>query len=361
MTVHFNQTGGKQHIIPAAHIANFSSNDSIPRKRNRPVFFRRDGFETAIPVKAGNVGYREHIYTIQDRTYLEDERYVDKTWTYVEKKLSIAVSALGEHKGGPTFDGTLWVTVLVPFVAQLFCRGEDFEKLLFDRAPSLDYISKAMEINKQDNTNMNRLIDFQIYCGLLCNAEWRVIHNKTDIPFVLSDLGYTTFNADRFGYGRGKGYFIPISKTLAIAITQRHPINQQPSNVYGNKIMMIHGPVTDKNKVNFFNKRIVKSAHTEAYGPYKEVLDEAWGERAIRRKEAPAGASLIQSQLVDALKIQIHWKWMDLFDIPLSVRKELYGGRVIQVANGIFESNEPHAIVYSEKMDNIYTMVYKEL
>lgn len=209
---------------------------------------------------------------------------------------------------------------------------------------------------------MNRLIDFQIYCGLLCNAEWRVLHNRTDIPFVLSDLGYTTINADRYGYGRGKGYFIPISKTVAIVITQRHPINQQPSNPYGKKIMMIHGPVTDKNKVKLFNKRIVKSANVEAYGPSKEVLDEAWGERAVRRKEAPAGASLIQSRLVDALKIQIHWKWMDLFDIPPSVRKEVYGGRVIELAEGMVESKVPQAIVYNEKMKNsFYTMVYKEL
>lgn len=315
----------------------------------------------SIPVKASKVGTRDHIYTIKNLTFLKDDRYVDRTWKFVEDNLSVAIHALEEHNGSPTFNGKHWVTVLVPFIAQLFCRGEDFEKLLNDRAPSLKSLNNAINNNNQDNTNMNRLIDFQIYCGLLCNAEWRLLHNKTDIPFVLSDLGYTTISADRYGYGKGKGYFIPMSKTMALVITQRHPINQQPSNLYGNKIMLVHGPITDKNKVRFFNKRVVKSAYAEAYGPSKEVLDEAWGERAVRRKEKAVGASLIQSSLVDALKIKIHWKWMDLFDIPSSVRKEVYGGRVIEVSEGIVESNVPHAIVYNEKMKNsFYTLIYKE-
>ncbi|WP_258297658.1 DUF4238 domain-containing protein [Paenibacillus peoriae] len=120
-------TWGKQHVIPASHIGNFSNNETIVPKRNRTIFFRRDGMETAVSVKAGKVGHREHIYTIQDTTFLKDERYVDKTWKFIEDNLSVAVHALEEHKGAPTFDGTLWVTVLVPYVAQLFCRGEDFE------------------------------------------------------------------------------------------------------------------------------------------------------------------------------------------------------------------------------------------
>lgn len=127
--------------------------------------------------------------------------------------------------------------------------------------------------------------------------------------------------------------------------------------------MLLNSPLTDRNRVKFFNERVAKCAFSEVYASTEEVLKQAWGERIIRRKETPLGPKLIQSPLIDAIKVEIHWKWMDLFGIPASIRKELYGGRKIQVINSDFEKHSTVAIVYNEKAKTqmIYGLTYKEL
>lgn len=44
-----------------------------------------------------------------------------------------------------------------------------------------------------------------------------------------------------------------------------------------------------------------------------------------QEKRSAVGPALIQGPLVDTIKVDIYWKWMDLFVIPASVRKEIYG------------------------------------
>lgn len=283
------EPGAKQHIIPAAHIGSFSINEEIEIKRKRPIWFRRDGMQQAKDLLAEAVGVRKHIYTLND---FPEPRYVDKTWDYVEHHLGEAVNALEEHSRNPLFDGSLWVTVLVPFVAQLFCRGEEYGGLLHERAPHLETLNQAFGENSIDNINLNRLIDFQINCGLLCNAEWRLLHNQTTIPFILSDLGYAPIQAERYGYGTGRGYFIPMSKTLALVITQRLPIREPSHPPYGKKIMLLNSPLTDRNRVKFFNERVAKCAFSEVYASTEEVLKQAWGERIIRGEKRHWAQSL---------------------------------------------------------------------
>ncbi|WP_281884195.1 DUF4238 domain-containing protein [Paenibacillus sp. YYML68] len=354
------QKGGRQHIIPACHIASFSNNEEIHPRRKRPVWYRRDGMIKAAQPSAKDVGFREHFYTLKDDDL--DKRYVDKTWDFVEHNLPGAVTALENHKTSPLFDGTLWVSILVPFVAQLFCRGEDYKNLLLGRAPSLNTFVEEVGGNLEDTINLNRLIDFQIYCGLLCNAEWRLIHNQSPIPFVLNDLGYATIQSQRYGYGEREGYFIPMSKTTALVITQKNPI-REPFNPYGNKVPLVQSVLKNSSRVKFFNQQVVKCAYSEAYGPSEEVLNQAWGDREVRRKKLPVGPVLIQSRLIDGVKLGFHWKWMDKLNIPSTVRKELYGGRVIEVCNGLPEDKEKLvSLVYNEKKkDSLYALVYREL
>ncbi|MNO40666.1 hypothetical protein D3C76_308210 [compost metagenome] len=125
----------------------------------------------------------------------------------------------------------------------------------------------------------------------------------------------------------------------------------------------MNSSLTDRNKAKFFNQRVAKCAFLEAFGSTEKVLNQAWGERIVRRREAPLGPALIQSSLIDAIKVGIHWKWMDLFGIPASVRKELYGGRKIQVVNSDFEKLSTVAIVYNEKAQTqmLFGLTYKEL
>lgn len=208
------QSGGRQHVIPASHIGNFS--DSVlPSRRESIVWFRRDSMPKPTSLKAENVGIHKHIYTLQTGTI--DDRYVDKTWDYVEHNLKTAVQALEDHTKSPFFHAEIWATVLVPFVAQLFVRGVEYSKNLLTSAPFLEEVYPGDDIDAlNDNTNLNRLIDFQINCGLLCGAEWKLLHNESSIPLILNDLGYVTFNGKK--YGGGMGYLIPLSKSLILMI-----------------------------------------------------------------------------------------------------------------------------------------------
>lgn len=51
-----SQPGGRQHVIPASHIGSFSDSE-IDSKRDRTVWFRRDGMDKAVSLKAGNVRF----------------------------------------------------------------------------------------------------------------------------------------------------------------------------------------------------------------------------------------------------------------------------------------------------------------
>lgn len=83
-----------------------------------------------------------------------------------------------------------------------FLSREEYGGLLHERAPHLETLNQAIGENSIDNINMNRLIDFQINCSLLCTAEWRLLHNQTTIPFILSDLGYALFKPNDMGMAR---------------------------------------------------------------------------------------------------------------------------------------------------------------
>jgi hypothetical protein len=53
-------------------------------------------------------------------------------------------------------------------------RKVKYGELLNERAPLLETINQAIGANSVDNINLNRLIDFQINCGILCNEKWRL-------------------------------------------------------------------------------------------------------------------------------------------------------------------------------------------
>ncbi|MEK5400292.1 hypothetical protein [Paenibacillus sp. FSL K6-2859] len=75
----------------------------------------------------------------------------------------------------------------------------------------------------------------------------------------------------------------------------------------------MNSPLKDRNKVKFFNQGVAKCVFLEAFDPTEEVSNQAWGERIVRRIEAPLGPALIQSPLIDVIKVKIHWNWTDLF------------------------------------------------
>lgn len=342
------QPGGRQHVIPASHIGSFSDSEN-PSKRERPVWFRRDGMKKAVSVKAENVGIHKHIYTLKADSKVDD-RYVDKTWDYVEHNLPLAIHALEEHTKSLLFDGLIWSTILVPFVAQIFVRGVEYSKNLLARAPALEELDSIMGPHAvEDNTNLNRLIDYQINCGLLCDAEWRLLHNWSDVPFVLNDLGYAIFNARDYGVSRG--YLIPMSKTLMIIITKRNP-TQKDIEFYGFKnalkIKFLQSSITNKYKVMSLNNRIAKCADSEVYGATEEVVNQVWGDRETRRKEVAVGPTYIQHrQLRDAELLDVYGMYLNKFGVSGETIKGVLGGRLIHVIEET-RGNKMYALAYKD-------------
>ncbi|SED15062.1 DUF4238 domain-containing protein [Paenibacillus sp. GP183] len=324
------QAGSRQHVIPASHIGSFSSGTESP-KRNRSIWFRREGMPKAISVKAESVGIDKHVYTIKDTSHI-DERYVDKTWDYIENNLYRGVQDLENHIGSPSLDGLLWSTILVPFVAQLFIRGKDYNQNLLARAPYLEKLKEV--INEEfyyDNMNMNRLIDFQINCGLLCFSSWRLVHNQTDIPFILNDLGYATFNGKRFGVDTG--YLVPMSKELMLIIYKRGILSKPFRPVGIVKSTRIHLPqnvVRDKYRIMYFNERIAQCAIKEIYGAKEDIVNQHYSIFEEGKNDAGVGPIHIQQRhFKDKDLIGLFNLYLNVFNVDEATRKGAYGGREI--------------------------------
>lgn len=324
--------GGRQHVIPASHIGSFSDSDH-KSLRKRDVWVRRDDNEDSFTTLAENVGINKHIYTIHNQGI--EDRYVDKTWDYVENNLQNAKRHLTQHTKSHLFDAILWSTVLVPFVAQLFVREIKYSSLLEGRAPWLKDISYFDVNGLKDNSNINRLIDYQINCGLLIDAEWRLLHNRTGLPFILNDVGYATFDSTYF---KGpKGYLVPLTKDMIAMIAKRNP-ESRSIGVFGQQhettVLLLQTEIKDLNVVESFNRRITFCADKEIYGASEELIDSSWHERN-GNKEVPIGPVLIQHKhLRDADLIEVYEEFLGLLNISDEERKGALGGRRIYSHKG---------------------------
>ncbi|WP_310832311.1 DUF4238 domain-containing protein [Paenibacillus pedocola] len=327
------QFSAKQHVIPASYIGNFSENIYTPTRKS-VVLVKRDEKEL-YSTQAENIGMKKNIYTINSEG-LGPKDYIDKTWEYVETNLPKAISLLAKHTDSYYFDAIIWSTVIVPFISQLFIREMEYSVYLEERAPWLKDILEFDKSKLKDNSNINRLIDYQINCGLLVDAEWKLIHNSTNIPLITNDRGYGVFDARHSG--GPMGYIIPINKKMLIMIAKKR-LEIETTSVYGTKdtpeVVFPQGKIFDERIVRGFNGSMASCARSEIYGAEEQVIMDAWSSRELKFKINIGGPTLIQQKhLSDMDMITYFGEFLDLLPLSAEMRKGAFGGKEVYILEG---------------------------
>ncbi len=267
-----------QHYIPAAFIAGFSDDVRTQPPRERVVTVMRSG--RTFVTKAGRVAYRSNLYTLKNPNSIfvskagTDPNIVDHSWKRGESGLpqAIAEVATSDTQG---LKAQTWLNVVVPFVAQLFVRGPEFEHRYRERLARTFGDRDDVPIPTiPDHINAIRLMEWvRIEYGLLL-AEWTVLHNRSDHPYITNDVGYfpIKWNED----ATGPSFFVPLRTDVAVLITPAGT----PSvlELSGEQWMVAtseHLHATDPAGVIPLNGCIVASCNNEVYGPRAEVLTTA--------------------------------------------------------------------------------------
>ncbi|CAM3304721.1 DUF4238 domain-containing protein [Paenibacillus taichungensis] len=326
------QFTSNQHVIPASFLGNFAKTINSSSSRKSIVFVQRDGKEI-YSTQAENVGMKKNIYTIANEGFGSKD-YIDKTWDYVENKLPNATSLLAEHTDSYLFDAIIWSTVIVPFVSQLFVREIDYSHYLEKRAPWLKDVFDDSAL--KDNNNMNRLIDYQLNCGLLVDAEWRLVHNRTSVPLITNDRGYGLFDASIDG--GPAGYLVPFNKEIMIMIAKK-PIEIKTTSAYKieetHKIMLPQIKLSDERIIRAYNGSMASCARSEIYGAEESILMDAWSSRYSKAKIDLGGPTLIQQKhLSDMDMITYYGEFLDLLNLSPEIRKGAFAGKEVYILEG---------------------------
>ena len=174
----------RQHYLPATYLACFSK-DSNSKRRERKLVVgdKRNG---RIFIAPASKMCREHdLYTLTD---LNVSNMVDESWSYYEKKLATAIDSLIQG----TILAEAWADTLIPFVAGLLVRGDDFVKRFKTRLKKIkaDTLSIAFS---SDNINLARFIEFERMKSSIIGSKWRVSKVFGTDQLITNDIGYTIF------------------------------------------------------------------------------------------------------------------------------------------------------------------------
>lgn len=171
------------HYLPATYLANFSAEDSFPRRnRTLAVGDKRSGhvFITA----AARVAAVHDLYTLSPGGL--EPQTIDNIWTEYENGLADAIEQLISG----SIDAVTWARVLVPFVTCLLVRGPEFGIRFDARLRSQNIQGLRPE---PDNTNMARILEIQRLLAPILTAKWLVLRVHGEGEAILNDLGFGGF------------------------------------------------------------------------------------------------------------------------------------------------------------------------
>ncbi|WP_426510331.1 DUF4238 domain-containing protein [Dactylosporangium sp. McL0621] len=193
-----------QHYLPAAFLGRFSEDVSGSLRQRRVWVQRRDKTQ-AFRVAAEKIGAENNFYKLNDPQNFGQD-VVDETWARYEQHLAFALARL--ITDAPlALSATLWLRVLVPFVAGTFVRTPAFD----DRHNPLfgDYIAEGLwdELRLGDNTNLSRLTALNRLLGPMMVARWTVLHLPPQVGCITNDRGLANIRLGRDGR---LGWIIPL-------------------------------------------------------------------------------------------------------------------------------------------------------
>lgn len=214
--------GKKQHYLAAAYLAGFSATPTTPR-RESPIWVGRRGVEKPYQQRCDAVGYKKDLYTLRSSEFLsgsEDEQnltLVDETWEWVEQNIGQGIELLRASCHAP-LPARLWLSVLVPFCAQVFVRGADWiprfgARFSWMEGHDHDLLEQAQSA---DNANLARLMELQRLNAAILAARWQVLHCPLGCNLIVNDLG----RVPMVHSAGAQGYTIPLSRRTALALVR---------------------------------------------------------------------------------------------------------------------------------------------
>lgn len=192
----------KDHYIPAAFMGRFSD-ETKSRSRYQRVWVFRRGADHPRRQRPENIGHKANLYG--DDLY---DATVDNIWKGFEQRLGATLSALCR---GENISADNWLRVLVPFVASIFIRGNDFggrfERRYDQRDKSFDSVFTC-------SPNSTRLQEFQRLIPTILTAYWLLYSKSGGVPFVSNDLAIAMHRDAALG--RRPGWIIPVGPNHAL-------------------------------------------------------------------------------------------------------------------------------------------------
>jgi hypothetical protein len=253
----------RDHYLPASWIGRFSTDPSVAA-RDRVIFAGRKGSSKVFQTKAEKVGYTNNLYRVSDPVTAGniDPNTVDTAVSGYESALPVMLDCLDR---GELVALQPWLRTLVPFVASIFVRGNDFATR-FEARP----VIKMSGVSSSDYTNGARLIEFQrLLAPVLC-ARWVVLHQKCPEPLILNNLGVMPtrdLGIDEWGWA------VPIGMHAILGVFPRatRTIAQYRGGSW--RAVIEHGYLNAE-EVQFVNRHMALSATEWIIGPDRKVVQQ---------------------------------------------------------------------------------------
>jgi hypothetical protein len=255
----------RDHYIPASVIGRFSVDPSTSA-RERFVFVGRRGQPEVFRVKAGQFGSVNDLYRVKTQIfwgpYDTDSAAVDRAVSGYESALPEALDGLD---GGERIGLQSWLRTLVPFVASLFVRGNDFAGR-FEARPGV----AASGLSSSDNTNGARALELQRLLAPVMGARWVVLHQTAGEPFLLNDLGLMP-TLDLVTDERGWAIPIGLHAVLGLFPRTARTIAKYRAGFW---YPVIEHRYVDAMETHSFNDAMAESAMDWIAGPDGEVVQQ---------------------------------------------------------------------------------------
>lgn len=192
----------RQHYLPAAFLARFSSDTDGDLRRRKLFVAQRTPFKIFESI-AERVGFVRGLYDAE----------LDEVWKAYEERLPAALDAICNDRDAD-IDGDTWLRVLVPFVTALLLRGPDFESRFADR-----FVAEALKERARQGPDA-RPFELQRLLAPITAARWVVMHTRGETPLLTSDIGWAPY---RDPVAREVGLAIPLDvKTLLGVVPRRN-------------------------------------------------------------------------------------------------------------------------------------------
>jgi hypothetical protein len=252
----------KDHFLPASVIGRFSP-DNETSARQRSVYVLRKGRKTPFHIKAENVGYVNDLYRVS-KLLLWDTTgtSIDPFLHGYEPALPAALDDL--EQAAPMGLG-VWLRTLVPYVAGIFVRGQDFIPRFMKRP----IVAAFGEFNTPENANSARFLELERMLAPVCCARWVVLHKNSGESFVLNDLGVTATLDKVTGE---HGWAIPIGKDSILGIFPKEKRSLAHYEEGKWRPIIEHRPL-DGTESKAFNDAIAHLATSFVIGPDQAELE----------------------------------------------------------------------------------------